>query len=59
MMGSTAAWAAMAALTRHLSGEIHVFEIVFFRSLFGMAFLLPGCSERGCGGFIPSGSACT
>ncbi len=47
MMGSTAAWAMMAALTRHLSGEIHVFEIVFFRSLFGMAFLLPWLFRKG------------
>ena len=47
MMGSTAAWAAMAALTRHLSDEIHIFEIVFFRSLFGMAFLLPWLFQKG------------
>ena len=47
MMGCTAAWAVMAALTRYLSGEIHVFEIVFFRSLFGMAFLLPWLFRKG------------
>jgi drug/metabolite transporter (DMT)-like permease len=47
MMGSTAAWAMMAALTRYLAGEIHVFEIVFFRSLFGMVFLLPWLFSKG------------
>jgi drug/metabolite transporter (DMT)-like permease len=47
MMGSTAAWAFMAALTRVLSDDIHVFEIVFFRSLFGMAFLLPWLYRKG------------
>jgi drug/metabolite transporter (DMT)-like permease len=30
----------MAAIARHLTGDIHTFEIVFFRSLFGTVFLL-------------------
>jgi drug/metabolite transporter (DMT)-like permease len=43
MMASTAAWAAMAAVARYLTREegIHTFEVVFFRSVFGMVFLLP------------------
>lgn len=41
MMGSTACWSCMAAITRNFSGEIPTFEIVFFRSLFGSVFLLP------------------
>ena len=39
MMGSTASWSCMAAIARNFSGEIHTFEIVFFRSLFGSLFL--------------------
>jgi drug/metabolite transporter (DMT)-like permease len=50
MMGSTASWASMAAITRHFTGEIHVFEIVFFRSIFGMIFILPWLFEVGLGG---------
>ena len=40
-MGSTASWCGMAAIARHFSGEIHTFEIVFFRSVFGSVFLIP------------------
>jgi len=50
MLGSTASWSAMAAITRHFSGEIHTFEIVFFRSLFGTVFLLPWLWRSGLGG---------
>ena len=31
----------MAAIARHFTGEIHTFEIVFFRSVFGSIFLIP------------------
>ena len=41
MMGSMASWACMAAVARYFTGEIHTFKIVFFRSVFGMVFLLP------------------
>ena len=41
MMGSMASWACMAAAARYFTGEIHTFEIVFFRSVFGGIFLLP------------------
>jgi drug/metabolite transporter (DMT)-like permease len=47
MMGCTASWSVMAALTRELSNDIHVFEIVFFRSLFGGLFLLPWLFRTG------------
>ncbi len=47
MMGATAAWAVMVAMIRFISAEIHAFEIVFFRSLFGMAFLLPWLFRTG------------
>jgi drug/metabolite transporter (DMT)-like permease len=50
MMGSTASWASMAAITRNFTGEIHTFEIVFFRSLFGTVFLLPWLSRIGLSG---------
>lgn len=47
MMGSTASWAVMATLIRYVSDEIHPFEIVFLRSLFGMLFLLPWLYRSG------------
>ncbi len=50
MMGSMASWACMAAITRHFSGEVHTFEIVFFRSVFGGVFLLPWFMRVGLGG---------
>lgn len=50
MMGSMASWACMAAVARHFTGEIHTFEIVFFRSVFGGIFLLPWLFKVGLGG---------
>ena len=50
MMGSMASWACMGAVARHLSGDIHTFEIVFFRSVFGAVFLLPCLFKVGLGG---------
>ncbi len=47
MMGSTASWAVMATLIRYVSDEIHAFEIVFLRSVFGMLFLLPWLHRSG------------
>jgi len=38
---STAGFAAMHALVRHVSGSVHPFEIAFFRSLFGLVAILP------------------
>jgi drug/metabolite transporter (DMT)-like permease len=45
-----ASWACMAAVARYFTGEIHTFEIVFFRSLFGGIFLLPWLFKVGLGG---------
>jgi drug/metabolite transporter (DMT)-like permease len=50
MLGSTLAWALMAGITRYLKDEMHTFEIVFFRSLFGTMFLLPWLFRLGLGG---------
>ena len=47
MMGSTASWAVMAVLIRYVSDEMHPFEIVFLRSLFGILFLLPWLYRSG------------
>jgi drug/metabolite transporter (DMT)-like permease len=35
--------------SRKISGDIHVFEIVFFRSLFGLMFMAPWVIRRGIG----------
>ena len=40
-LGSTAMFSGMHALVRQLSGELHPFEIAFFRSLFGLVAVLP------------------
>jgi len=40
----------MAATARHFTGEIHTFEIVFFRSVFGGIFLIPWLMRVGLGG---------
>jgi drug/metabolite transporter (DMT)-like permease len=50
MMGATATWACMAAIARYFTGEIHTFEIVFFRSVFGSVFLLPWLFRVGVSG---------
>ncbi|MEK9683515.1 MAG: DMT family transporter [Rhodospirillaceae bacterium] len=50
MMGSTASWCGMAAITRHFTGEIHTYEIVFFRSIFGSIFLFPWLLKVGMAG---------
>ena len=47
MMGSTASWAVMAVTIRYVGDEIHPFEIVFLRSLFGILFLLPWLCRSG------------
>jgi drug/metabolite transporter (DMT)-like permease len=41
MVVSTVGFAAMHAAVRHLSGELHPFEIVFFRNAFGLLALAP------------------
>ena len=38
---SSALFAAMHVTVRHLSSELHAFEIAFFRNVFGLAVMLP------------------
>lgn len=40
-VGACAIFATMHALVRHVSAGLHPFEIAFFRSLFGLAAVLP------------------
>ena len=40
-VASTAIFATMHALVRHVSGTMHPFEIAFFRSIFGLAAVAP------------------
>ena len=46
---SCACFSSMTALIRHLSQELHPFEIVFFRNALGLAFLLPWLLRVGLG----------
>ncbi len=41
MVTSGACFAALTVLIRHASADLHPFELVFFRSLFGLVFMLP------------------
>lgn len=41
MFLSTALLSAMHAMVRHLGGQLHPFEIAFFRNLFGLGAVLP------------------
>jgi len=41
MIGSGASFAAMIAIVRFLSADMHTIEIAFFRNLFGLAFMVP------------------
>lgn len=38
---ATVAFAIMHALVRHVSSNLHPFQIAFFRNIFGLAFLIP------------------
>jgi drug/metabolite transporter (DMT)-like permease len=42
-------FSSMNAMIRHASGELHPLEIVFFRSLFGFAAMVPWLSRQGLG----------
>src|SRR3546814_19205547 len=46
ILASTFAFAAMHAVIRHLSKDLHPFEVAFFRNLFGF-FALPPFFLRG------------
>ncbi len=47
MLLSTLTFMTMNGITRHLAGQIHPFEISFFRSVFGLAFFLPLLMGKG------------
>ncbi|MGH6662291.1 MAG: DMT family transporter [Rhodospirillales bacterium] len=49
MVFAAAAFAGMAGVVRHVSGDLHPFEIVFFRNLFGLVFMLPWLAKSGLG----------
>lgn len=42
-------FSSMNAMIRHVSSELHPLEIVFFRSLFGFAAMMPWLSRQGFG----------
>src|SRR3546814_11325587 len=41
MLTATCCYAAVALVVRHLSSELHAFEILFFRNVFGLVILAP------------------
>lgn len=41
MLVATVAFASMHAFVRHITQELHVFEVVFFRNFFGVVALMP------------------
>ena len=50
VMASGTTYISMIAIARILSPELHIFEIVLFRSLFGLIFMAPLILRRGPGG---------
>lgn len=51
MVASTIAFAAMHALIRYVSDDVHPFQIAFFRSFFGLVVFLPWIMRSGLGVF--------
>jgi len=49
MVFAAAAFAGMAGVIRHVSGQLHPFEIVFFRNFFGLVVMLPWLARNGLG----------
>ena len=47
MTGACVCFASMNAIIRHLSADLPPFEIVFFRNLMGLAFMLPWLLRAG------------
>jgi len=50
MIGASAAFAGMNGAIRYVSGEMHPFEIAFFRNLFGFLLMAPWLVTVGFGG---------
>lgn len=48
---SAIAYTLMISIVREVASEIHVFEIVFFRSLFAFIFMIPWISRQGLSAF--------
>ena len=42
MLVATACYASMTLIARHLAGQVHAFEVLFFRNAFGLLIMLPG-----------------
>ena len=49
MFVSTMGFSIMHALVRHVSGELHPFEIAFFRNVFGLIVIVPWLMRYGLG----------
>lgn len=49
MLGACSLFAAMIAIIRHVSGELHPLEIVFFRNFFGLLAMAPWLTRHGLG----------
>ncbi|WP_119460688.1 DMT family transporter [Rhodospirillaceae bacterium SYSU D60014] len=49
MTGAALFFAGLSGVIRHLTHEMHPFEVAFFRNLFGLAFLLPWLWRAGLG----------
>lgn len=47
MVFAAASFAAMTGVVRHVSDELHPLEIVFFRSFFGLLFMMPWLIRNG------------
>lgn len=41
MLLATVCYASMTLIARHLSGQVHAFEVLFFRNAFGLVIMLP------------------
>ena len=50
MTTSAIFFAAQAGIVRYLANELHFIEIAFFRSVFGLAIMLPWLARAGLGG---------
>jgi len=55
MLGMTFLAAIMNSAARHVTETIHPFEIVFFRNLFSILFVLPLLTRYGWATLKPSG----
>jgi len=49
MLLATVSFSVMHAMIRHVSAEVHPFEIAFFRNLFGLAIVIPWFLRDGWG----------